>query len=194
MSRVEAPTAIAEENELLARLRAGDEAAFESLVESYHGTMLAVARNYVKTRDVAEEVVQEAWLGVLKGLDRFEGRSSLKTWILRILVNTAKTRGVREARSVPYSSLAPEGEESAVEPERFRGADDPFPGHWRAYPGDDLKHDRRQLDPWEEAEQQRRREGHGADQQQIGEGGHHAAQVPAGGDALQAWTRRPARR
>jgi RNA polymerase sigma-70 factor, ECF subfamily len=136
VSRVEAPTAIAEENELLARLRAGDERAFEALVERNYATMLAVARTYVKSRAVAEEVVQEAWLGVLKGLDRFQGRSSLRTWIMSILVNTAKTRGVREARSVPYSSLAPEGEESAVEPERFRGADDPFPGHWRAYPGD----------------------------------------------------------
>src|SRR5215218_9239593 len=98
--------------------------------------MLAVAQTYVRTRAVAEEVVQEAWLGVLKGLDRFEGRSSLKTWILRILVNIAKTRGVREARSVPYASLAPEGDEPAVEPERFRGPGDAFPGHWRAYPGD----------------------------------------------------------
>jgi RNA polymerase sigma-70 factor, ECF subfamily len=71
----------------------------------------------------------------VEGIDRFEGRSSLRTWILRILVNTAKTRGAREARSVPFTSLAPEGDQSAVEPERFRGADDPFPGHWRAYPG-----------------------------------------------------------
>ena len=125
-----------EESELVDRLRAGDERAFEALVERFHPTMLAVAQHHVRTRAVAEEVVQEAWLGVLKGLDRFEGRSSLKTWILRILVNTAKTRGVREARTVPYSSLAPEGEEPAVEPGRFRGPDDPFPGHWRAYPGD----------------------------------------------------------
>src|SRR3954447_9901718 len=124
-----------EETELLARLRAGDERAFEALVARYYPTMLAVALNHVRTRSVAEEVVQDAWLGVLKGLDRFEGRSSLKTWILRILVNTAKTRGVRDARSVPYSSLAPEGEEPALDPERFRGPDDPFPGHWRAYPG-----------------------------------------------------------
>jgi RNA polymerase sigma-70 factor (ECF subfamily) len=72
---------------------------------------------------------------VLNGLDRFEARSSLRTWILRILVNKAKTRGAREARSVPFASLAPRGEEPAVEPERFRGPDDPFPGHWRAYPG-----------------------------------------------------------
>ncbi len=125
-----------DEGELLDRLRAGDERAFEALVARYYPTMLAVALHHVRTRAVAEEVVQEAWLGVLKGLDRFEGRSSLKTWILRILVNTAKTRGVREARTVPYSSLAPEGEEPAVEPERFRGPGDPFPGHWRAYPGD----------------------------------------------------------
>ena len=125
----------AEETDLLARLRAGDERAFEALVARHYPTMLAVARHYVKTRAVAEEVVQDAWLGVLKGIDRFEGRSSLRTWILRILVNTAKTRGAREARTVPFASLAPEGDEQAVEPERFRGADDPFPGHWRAYPG-----------------------------------------------------------
>ena len=130
--------ATSDEAELLTRLRAGDELAFETLVERYHGTMLTVARTYVKTRALAEEVVQDAWIGVLKGLDRFEGRSSLKTWIMRILVNTALTRGSREARSMPFSSLAPEGEEeeAAVDPERFRGPDDAFPGHWKAYPGD----------------------------------------------------------
>jgi RNA polymerase sigma-70 factor, ECF subfamily len=129
--------AASREAELLARLRAGDERAFESLVETYHGTMIAVARTYVKTGDVAEEVVQEAWLGVLKGLDRFEGRSSLKTWILRILVNTAMTRGGREARTVPFSSLAPaDEEEPAVQPERFRPPGEAFAGHWTAYPRD----------------------------------------------------------
>src|SRR5215207_9375367 len=127
--------ASADEAELVARLRAGDERAFEALVARHYGTMLAVAQTYVKTRAVAEEVVQEAWLGLLQSLDRFEGRSSLKTWILAILVNKAKTRGVREARSVPFASLAPEGDEPAVEPERFRGPQDGFPGHWRAYPG-----------------------------------------------------------
>jgi RNA polymerase sigma-70 factor (ECF subfamily) len=126
-----------EEVELLAKLRAGDERAFEDLVERYHGTMLAVARTYARTSAVAEEVVQDAWLGVLNGLDRFEGRSSLKTWIMRILVNTAMSRGGREARSVPFSSLrGAEGEEAAVEPERFRGEGDGFPGHWRRYPAD----------------------------------------------------------
>jgi RNA polymerase sigma-70 factor (ECF subfamily) len=132
---VERSKASADELELVARLRAGDEQAFEALVARHYGTMLAVAQTYVKTRAVAEEVVQEAWLGLLQSLDRFEGRSSLKTWILAILVNKAKTRGVREARSVPFASLAPEGEEHAVEPERFRGPRDGFPGHWRAYPG-----------------------------------------------------------
>ena len=126
----------ADEADLVARLRGGDEQAFEALVARHYGTMLAVAQTYVRSRAVAEEVVQESWLGVLKGLDRFEGRSSLRTWILRILVNTAKTRGAREARSVPFTSLAPEGDEPAVEPERFRGGEDPFPGHWRAYPAD----------------------------------------------------------
>ena len=137
MSQASIPERTAQaESELLDRLRAGDERAFEALVARFYPTMIAVAQHHVRTRAVAEEVVQEAWLGVLNGLDRFEGRSSLKTWILRILVNTAKTRGVRESRTVPYSSLAPEGDEPAVEPERFRGPDDPFPGHWRAYPGD----------------------------------------------------------
>ena len=129
-------TRAADEAELLARLRDGDERAFEMLVDRHYGTMLAVARGYVKSRAVAEEVVQEAWLGVLKGLDRFEGRSSLRTWIIRIVANIAQTRGAREARSVPLSSLAPEGEEAAVDPDRFRGRDDAFPGHWRAYPSD----------------------------------------------------------
>jgi RNA polymerase sigma-70 factor (ECF subfamily) len=127
-----------DEAELVARLRAGDERAFESLVDSYHGTMVGVARTYVKTRDIAEEVAQEAWLRVLNGLDRFESRSSLKTWIFRILVNTAMTRGGREARSVPFSSLAPPDEEEvpAVEPERFRAPGEAFAGHWARYPAD----------------------------------------------------------
>jgi RNA polymerase sigma-70 factor (ECF subfamily) len=124
----------AAEAELVARLRAGDEAAFEALVTKHYATMLAVALTYVRTRAVAEEVVQEAWLGVIDGLDRFEGRSALKTWILSILVNKAKTRGVREARSVPFATLAGPDEPS-VAADRFRGPDDAFPGHWRAYPG-----------------------------------------------------------
>lgn len=131
-----APTAATEEAELVTRLRAGDERSFEQLVDTYHNTMLGVARTYVRSRAVAEEVVQDAWVGVLNGLDRFEGRSSLKTWILRIVVNTAMTRGGREARSVPFSALVSDEEDPAVAAERFRGPDDGFPGHWRAYPKD----------------------------------------------------------
>jgi RNA polymerase sigma-70 factor (ECF subfamily) len=126
-----------EESELLARLRDGDERAFQSLVETHHGVMIAVAGNYVKTHAVAEEVVQEAWLGVLEGLDRFEGRSSLRTWIMRILVNTALGRGAREARSVPFASMAVGDErEPTVEPQRFRRPGEAFAGHWSRYPTD----------------------------------------------------------
>ena len=128
-----APSA-SEEADLVARLRAGDERAFEALVERHYGMMLAVARGYVRTRSVAEEVVQEAWVGVLNGIARFEGRSSLRTWIMRIVVNIAITRGEREARTIPFSTLAPEGDEPAVDPDRFRDESDGFPGHWRAYP------------------------------------------------------------
>jgi RNA polymerase sigma-70 factor, ECF subfamily len=133
---VESPDPAAAELALVERLRAGDEAAFDTLVARHYATMLAVAQTYVKGRAVAEEVVQEAWLGVINGLDRFEGRSSLKTWILSILVNQAKTRGAREARSLPFSSLAADDDEPAVNPDRFRGPEESYPGHWRAFPGD----------------------------------------------------------
>jgi RNA polymerase sigma-70 factor, ECF subfamily len=119
------------ERELLERLRAGDEQAFEALVARHYATMLSVARSYVQSRAVAEEVVQEAWLGVLQSLGRFEGRSSLKTWIVAIVVHTAQKRGARERRSVPFASLAPE---ASVDEGRFQSADEPFPGHWRRYP------------------------------------------------------------
>jgi RNA polymerase sigma-70 factor, ECF subfamily len=122
------------EADLLMRLRAGDEAAFEALVARHYGTMLAIAQSYVKGRSVAEEVVQETWLAVIRGLDRFEGRSSLKTWIISILVNQAKTRGTREARSLPFASLAAEDDAPAVAPERFRGPEDQYPGGGREFP------------------------------------------------------------
>ena len=99
-------TASGDDVELIRLLRQGDEAAFMSLVERLQPMMLRVARMYVSSRAVAEEVVQEAWLGVLQGFDRFEGRSSLRTWILRIVTNIAKTRGQREGRSAPFASLA----------------------------------------------------------------------------------------
>lgn len=95
MTHTSAPTV--SDRDLVDALRAGDETAFMMLVEHVQPTMLRIARMYVPTRAIAEEVVQDAWVGVLRGLDAFEGRSSLRTWILRILVNTAKTRGNREA-------------------------------------------------------------------------------------------------
>lgn len=127
-------TSTTAEADLLARLRAGDEKAFEALVARLYGTMLTVARTYVKDRAVAEEVVQETWLGVINGLERFEGRSSLKTWILSILVNQAKTRGTREARSIPFAALAPDDHAPAVDPDRFRGPHEPYTGGWRSFP------------------------------------------------------------
>jgi RNA polymerase sigma-70 factor (ECF subfamily) len=111
----------------LAALRAGDEQAFAELVRRYQSPLLRVAMSYVRPRSAAEEVVQETWLGVLRGLPGFEGRSSLRTWIFRILVNRARTRGVRESRSVPFSALG-DGD-PAVAPERF-AAD----GSWAAPP------------------------------------------------------------
>jgi RNA polymerase sigma-70 factor (ECF subfamily) len=123
-----------EDARLVEGLRAGDEAAFAALMRMHGVSMLRVAQMYVSTRAVAEEVVQEAWLGVLKGIDRFEGRSSLKTWLFRILVNTAKTRGIREARSLPFSALADDVGEGAVPVDRFLGAGERFPGHWAVPP------------------------------------------------------------
>ena len=120
---------------LLEGLRAGDEAAFVALMREYGAGMLRVAMMYVSSRAVAEEVVQEAWLGVLKGIGRFEGRSSLKTWLFRIVANTAKTRGMRESRSIPFSSLGDDaGAEPAVDPDRFLGSGERFPGHWALPP------------------------------------------------------------
>jgi RNA polymerase sigma-70 factor (ECF subfamily) len=123
-----------EDARLLEGLRAGDEAAFAALMRMYGGAMLRVAQMYVSSRASAEEVVQEAWLGVLKGIERFEGRSSLKTWLFRIVANTAKTRGVREARSVPFSSLGGEEGGATVAAERFLGDGSRFPGHWAIPP------------------------------------------------------------
>jgi RNA polymerase sigma-70 factor, ECF subfamily len=124
--------------ELVQRLRAGDERAFEQIVDEYGPSMLRVAGLYVRDRAVAEEVVQETWLAVLNGIDRFEGRSSLKTWIFRILANRAKTRGERESRSVPVSAIGGDAEtgEASVDPDRFFGADGPAPFGWAAPPRD----------------------------------------------------------
>ena len=131
-------TAPTDDARLVRALKSGGEAAFEALIDAYGSSLLRVARAYVGSRAVAEEVVQETWLGVLRGLDRFEGRSSLKTWIFKILTNTASTRAASERRSVPFSSLADrEAEEggAAIDPERFLPADhDRWPNHWALGP------------------------------------------------------------
>jgi RNA polymerase sigma-70 factor, ECF subfamily len=124
----------AAEAELVDALRARQESAFAALVQEYHPSILRVARLYVSSPATAEEVAQETWLAVLNGIDRFEGRSTLKTWIFRILTNIARTRGQRDARSVPFSSLGEEASESAVDPDRFAPAGERWAGHWKSYP------------------------------------------------------------
>jgi RNA polymerase sigma-70 factor, ECF subfamily len=121
------------DEELLRRLRAGDEAAFALVLDRWSPGMLRLARSFVSTPDSAAECVQDAWLAMLEGIDRFEGRSALRTWVYRILVNTAKRRGVRENRSVPWSSIGPE-DGPTVDPDRFRGPGEPYAGHWREFP------------------------------------------------------------
>jgi RNA polymerase sigma-70 factor, ECF subfamily len=127
----------AEDEQLVRALRAGDEDAFITLVRRHHALMLRVALGYVRTQAVAEEVVQETWCAVLAGIDRFEGRATLKTWIMRILANRAKTRGQREARCVPFSAIGgvEDDDGPAVDPDRFLPADHPrYPNHWAAAP------------------------------------------------------------
>jgi RNA polymerase sigma-70 factor (ECF subfamily) len=117
-----------DESALVAALRAGDERAFMELVEAYTPGMRRLALGFVRTAAVADDVVQEAWLAVLKGIDGFEGRSALRTWVFTIVANVARTRAVREARSAPFSSFQAEGETSVV-PDRF------FPqGNWSSPP------------------------------------------------------------
>jgi RNA polymerase sigma-70 factor, ECF subfamily len=122
---------------LVQALRDGDESVFTALTREYHSSLLRVARIYVPSVAIAEEVVQETWVGVLTGIDRFEGRSTLKTWIFRILTNIAKTRAQREGRTLPFSALQRPDRvpEPAVEAGRFRDPEDPaWPGHWASPP------------------------------------------------------------
>jgi RNA polymerase sigma-70 factor, ECF subfamily len=122
---------------LVERLRAGDERAFMMLVEQHQAVMLRIARMYVSSHAVAEEVVQEAWLGVVKGIDRFEGRSSLRTWIYRIVTNIAKTRGAAEGRSLPFSALAgADDPDAGIDPAWFQDANGRAPGDWKTFPED----------------------------------------------------------
>ena len=117
----------ADDATVVARLRAGDQAAFAAVVRQWSPAMLRVARAHVRTHASAEEVVQEAWLAVVRGLDGFEGRAQLRTWVFRILVNVARRRGRVESRT------SAELGGPTVDPSRFRDDDDPYPGHWRDY-------------------------------------------------------------
>src|SRR3954453_9878758 len=121
--------------EIVRALKAGDEAVFADLVDAYSPGLMRMALMFVRDRVVAEDVVQDTWIAVLRGIDRFEGRSSLKTWIYRILMNTAKTRGQREARSVPFSAAAGPDEPS-VDPDRFLDAEHQFAGGWMLGPSE----------------------------------------------------------
>ena len=126
------PPSLDTDAEVIARLLAGDEATFQGLVAAHHSTMLRVARGFVRADNVAEEVVQETWLAILNGLARFEGRSSLKTWMFRILANRARTRGKREARTVPMSALGDGTDDGpAVSPDRFDSS-----GGWLSPPAE----------------------------------------------------------
>lgn len=129
----------ADDQSLVDRARDGDEAAFATLVRRYSPMLMRLARMYVPTDALAEDVVQETWVAVVRGLDRFEGRSSFKTWLFRILVNRAKTRGVREHRSIPFASVGGGGgddgdgfdEGPTVDPSRFTSE-----GAWTSAPAD----------------------------------------------------------
>src|SRR3954462_3181293 len=123
------------DSEVVAALKRGDQSVFADLVDAYSPGLMRVARMYVRDRAVAEEVVQETWIAVLRGIDRFEGRSSLRTWIFRILMNTAKTRGQRESRSIPFSAAGGD-DEASVDPDRFLGADHQWAGGWMLGPSE----------------------------------------------------------
>jgi len=135
------PRSPAADQELVERARSGDEDAFAVLVRRYTPMLMRLARMYVPTDALAEDVVQETWVAVVRGLERFEGRSSFKTWLFRILVNRAKTRGVREHRSIPFASVGPGADEDGdegptVDPSRFtsEGAWTSAPADWRDDP------------------------------------------------------------
>lgn len=119
-------------DELLSRLRAGDADAFAEIVRSWSPAMLRIARSFVSSDATAQEVVQETWLAVVQGLARFEGRSSLRTWTLSILANVGRRRGARDSRVVPLSALELGTDHPLVDPDRFRGPEDPWAGGWKA--------------------------------------------------------------
>jgi RNA polymerase sigma-70 factor (ECF subfamily) len=132
--------------ELVAALRAGDEQVFRELYERHYPMMKRVARSYVASDAVAEEIVQDTWLAVVTGIDRFQGRSALGTWIFSILNNQAKTHGARERRAVPFCAIVPQDVDApAVDPDHFQKDDEAWPGHWATPPRPWQKPERRLL-------------------------------------------------
>ena len=129
-----------EDAELVEALRAGDQAAFTALVDELSPALMRMALAHVPSRAIAEEVVQDTWLAVINGIDRFEGRSALRTWIFQILLNKARTRGKREKRTLPFSSFGRRaeegGDEPAVDADRFQGRDGQRPGWWARPPAE----------------------------------------------------------
>jgi len=124
-----------EDNDVVDALRRGDEAAFRQVVMQYHSALVRTARSFVRSQAVAEEVAQDTWLAVIRGLSAFEGRSSFKTWLFRILVNQARSRGQRESRTAASGSFLEE-DEASVSASRFNDMDHRWPRHWRAFPTD----------------------------------------------------------
>jgi len=140
-----APAAESDEH-IVAALRAGDERTFRELFERSYPMMKRVARAHVASDAVAEEIVQDTWMAIVTGIERFEGRSALGTWMFSILTNQAKTHSARERRALPFSSVAPaDVEEPAVSPERFQKDDEAWPGHWATPPRPWQKPERRLL-------------------------------------------------
>src|SRR4051794_23158581 len=121
--------------DLVRALKDRDEAVFADLVDAWSPGLMRIVGMYVRDRQVTEDVVQDTWIAVLRGIERFEGRSSLRTWVYRIAINTAKTRGQREARSIPFSA-AVGPDEPSVDPERFMGPDQRWPGGWALGPAE----------------------------------------------------------
>ena len=125
-------TGTVDESALIAALRTGDDAVFTQLVDQYSPSMLRIARGYVKSHESAEEVVQDVWIAVVKGIAKFEGRSTIRTWLFAVLVNIAKARAIRERRDADHAVAAFTGQ--TVDPARFRPAGDQLPGHWKEPP------------------------------------------------------------
>ncbi|MGA6206364.1 RNA polymerase sigma factor [Nocardia testacea] len=127
-----AAAALPADDILVNQLRSGNEATFALVLDTWSGSMLRLAQSFVSTPASAEEVLQDTWIAVIRGIDGFEGRAAFKTWVFRILVNTAKKRGIKERRTIPFASLLPGDSGPVVDPTRFQTAADHSPGRWHS--------------------------------------------------------------